>query len=81
MDEQFDVDAFAVRVQRIGHHLADRNLAEIHRGTDIQRPQVLGMQGEAFARLAISDGWRVFQTIEVLGASIVLADISADVIA
>ncbi|MNQ95899.1 hypothetical protein D3C85_1114790 [compost metagenome] len=81
MDEQFDVHAFAVRVQFIRHDLPNRDFAVVDRGTDIQRTQVLGMQGETFTRLAIGDRWRVFQALEILRAAIGLADVGADVIA
>ena len=80
VDEQVDVHPLTVRVQRIGHDLADRDLAVVHRRADIQRPQVLGMQGEALARLAVGDGRRVFQALEIFRPGIGLADIGADVI-
>ncbi|MNK94209.1 hypothetical protein D3C87_1144020 [compost metagenome] len=81
VDEQFDVHAFAVRVQFIRHDLPNRNFAVVDWGTDIQRSEVLCMQGEALARFAISDRWRVFQALEILRAAIGLADVGADVIA
>ncbi|MNF04475.1 hypothetical protein D3C80_2039970 [compost metagenome] len=65
MDEQVDVHPFAIRVQCIGHHLTDGNLAVIHRRADVQRPQVLGVQGETLARFAIGDGRGDFQALEV----------------
>ncbi|MCY1418819.1 hypothetical protein D9M71_343880 [compost metagenome] len=81
VDEQLDVHAFAIRVQRIGHHLTYRDLAVVDRGADIQRPQVLGEQGETLARFAVGDGWRVFQPREVFCPAVGLADIGPDVIA
>ncbi|MNO81231.1 hypothetical protein D3C76_724640 [compost metagenome] len=36
VDEQFDVHPLAIGVQRVGHDLADRNLAVVDRRADIQ---------------------------------------------
>ncbi|MNF84346.1 hypothetical protein D3C84_667020 [compost metagenome] len=81
MDEQLDVHAFTVWIEGVRHHLADRNLAEVNRRADIQRPQILGDQGETLARFAIGDRRRVLQALEVLRPAIGLADVGADVIA
>ncbi|MNF75255.1 hypothetical protein D3C84_573140 [compost metagenome] len=80
MDEYFDIHPFAVGVQGIGHHLADRNLAVVNRRADVQRTEVLGIEREALARFAIGDGRRVFQSREVLRTGVGLTDVGADVV-
>ncbi|MNN20319.1 hypothetical protein D3C81_1335940 [compost metagenome] len=81
MDEQFNVHALAIRVQRVGHHLAHGDLAVVDRRTDVQRPQVLGEQRKTLARFAVGDGWRILQSDEVFCPAVGLADIGPDVIA
>ena len=81
MHEDFDIDAFAVRVQRVGHHLANWNLAVVDRGTDVQRAEVSGVQGKALARFAVGDRRWVLQSFEGFCPSVGLANVGADVVA
>ncbi|MNN46628.1 hypothetical protein D3C81_1610140 [compost metagenome] len=81
MDEDLYINPSAILVQGVGDHLADRDLAEIHRGADVQRAQVLGVQGEMLAGLAVGDGGWVFKPGEMFDAGVRLANVGTDVIA
>src|SRR5690606_731325 len=76
--EDLHLDAFAVVCQAERNHLADLKAAKVHRRTNAQRAQIIGVEGELLAFGAKGHGRRCFQADKFapgfLGASGVRTD-------
>ncbi|MND31639.1 hypothetical protein D3C80_221970 [compost metagenome] len=81
LHEHFDIDRFAIFGQLIGHHLADGDLAVIHRRAYAQRTQVAGAQHKALAGFVVGDRRRHLKAGKGFYTAICLACVGTDEVA